>query len=107
MPSVLREQACVSVCGAEAVQAPPAHVYSVHVWLCVPELPHVPAKPVHAPNPLHDVALQLVPSVVREQPCVSVRIAGMHAPPWHVRSVHVRLCEPAVAHVSAKPPHAP
>ena len=53
----------------------------MHVWLCVPPLPHTPEKPVHAPKPLHDVALQLVPSVVREHACVSARIAGMQAPP--------------------------
>ena len=74
---------------------------------CVPELPHVPEKPLHALHAPHEVAMHIVPSVLREHACICVCATAPHAPPAHVMSMHVRLCVPLVPHVPEKPPHAP
>jgi hypothetical protein len=56
---------------------------------------------------MHAVVPHIVPSVVREQLCISVVSLGVHAldAQWNVRTV--RDCVPIVVHESAKFPHAP
>jgi hypothetical protein len=91
---------------AAPLQLPPAQRGEVQSRACEPLVPHGSVNPLHPLQPPHESAPQGVPSVVREQPVVSVRATGVHAPPMHVESVHVRDAVPLVAHVSA-PLHAP
>ena len=75
-------QGWVSVRGC-VVHAPPLHTRSLQVREYVPAVAQTSANPPHAPKLPQLVAPQLVPSVLRGQPCVSVRTDPWQLPPPH------------------------
>ena len=98
--------ACVSVVITVPHDAP-AHVGVVTVRLRVPVRSQPSLNPPHAPQAPYATVPHDAPSVTRVHACVSAVTTVPHEPAEHVGVPTERLCVPDVAHVSAKPPHAP